>query len=147
MEEVRGVIGHVEQDGLPVLYRYIDEAPSDEKRAQLPWLTVIAWAYDGSSRNGMPPVDVNARMVDLEERIETGVEALGFCEHTVSKTGNGLKELVYYIHDRETFSERLNAALDGQPRYPIDIAFYHDPEWQDLALTRSIFDGAPSREL
>lgn len=147
MEEARGVIGHVEQDGFPVLYRYVDAAPSDEKRARMPWLTVIAWPYDGSSRNGMPPAEVNARMVDLEERIEAGVEAPDFCEHTVSKTGNGLKELVYYIHDREAFSERLNRALDGQPRYPIDITFFHDPEWQDLALTRAIFQDAPTREL
>ena len=94
----------------------------------------------------MPPEDVNTRMVDLEERIEAGVEAPGFCEHTVSKTGNGLKELIYYIHDRDAFSERLNVALDGQPRYPIDITFYHDPEWQEFTLTRSIFDGTPAGE-
>jgi hypothetical protein len=142
----QGVIGRVEVDGFPVLYRYVDEPPSDEQRAELPWLTVIAWTYDGSTRNGMPPDDVNHRMIDLEDSIETGVEAPGFCEHRVSKTGNGLKELIYYIHDRDAFTERLNAALDGQPCYPIDITFYHDPEWQEYASTRSLFAGGPSHE-
>jgi len=141
------VIGHVEEDGYPVLYRYLDEAPSDEKRAELPWLTVIAWTYDGSSRNGMPPEEVNVRMVDLEDRIAASVEATDFCEHRTSKTGNGLKELVYYIHDREAFSERLNLALDGQPRYPIEITFYHDPEWQEFANTRSLFGDTASGEV
>jgi hypothetical protein len=140
--DAQGVIGHVEVDGFPVLYRYIDETPSDEKRAQLPWLTVVAWTYDRSVRNGMPPEEVNARMVDLEERLEASVEAPGVCEHIVSKTGNGLKELIYYINDRDVFSERLNAALTGQPRYPIDITFYHDPEWQEFSMTRSLFDEA-----
>ena len=63
-----------------------------------------------------------------------------------SKTGNGLKELIYYIRDRDGFSERLNAALAGQPRYPIDITFYHDPEWQELSVTRSLFADAPTRQ-
>lgn len=146
MDLARGVIGHVEVNGFPVLYRYIDQEPTPQKRAELPWLTVIAWAYDGSSRNGMPPEDVNARIVDLEERMEAGVEAEGLCEHAVSKTGNGLKELIYYVHDRESFSERLNAALAGQPRYPIEITFYHDPEWQEFAMTRALFNGSDERQ-
>ena len=37
-----GVIGHVEIDGFPVIYRYVDAPPTDDKRARLPWLTVIA---------------------------------------------------------------------------------------------------------
>jgi hypothetical protein len=26
----------------------------------------------------------------------------------------------------------FNHALFDEPRFPIDINFYHDPEWQDL---------------
>ena len=141
MSEAQGVIATVEVDGLPVIYRYVDEDPSDERRERLQWLTVISWSYDESVRNGMPPEDVNAAMVQLEDAISEGVESPGFCEHVVSKTGNGLKELIYYIHDRETFIARFNDALAGHPPYPIEIDWYHDPEWKEFALTRGIFDG------
>ena len=56
----------------------------------------------------------------------------------VSRTGNGSKELIYYMHDRDAFPERLNGGLDGRPRYPIDITFCHDPDWQEFAITRAL---------
>ena len=146
MADAQGVIATVEVDGFPVIYRYVDEDPSAERREQLQWLTVISWGYDKSVRNGMPPEDENARMVALEEAISDGVEAPGFCEHVVSKTGNGLKELIYYINDRDTFIDRFNETLAGHPRYPIEIDFYHDPEWKDFALTRGIFENTGGGE-
>lgn len=142
MADAQGVIATVTVDGYPVIYRYVDEAPTRERRAAMPWLTVISWTYDRAVRNGMPPEDENAAMVRLEEAISDHVESPGSCEHVVSKTGNGTKELVYYIHDRDTFMDRFNAALADHPRYPIEIDFYHDPDWKDFAMTREIFQSA-----
>ena len=146
MTDATGVIAQGEEDGLPVLYRYIDETPSDERRQQLQWLTVIEWLYDREVRNGMPPEDVNAQMVVLEETIEDRVVEPGFCEHAVSRTGNGKKEFSYYIHDRDAFIERFNEALAGQPVYPIEITFFHDPEWKDFSMIRSMAEGAPAAQ-
>ena len=58
MADGQGVIGKVEEDGLPVIWRFIDRTPSPEEREQLQWLTVISWDYDRDVRNGMPPEDV-----------------------------------------------------------------------------------------
>ena len=142
MTEGQGVLGTVEEDGLPVIWRFLDVTPSDKQREQLQWLTIISWKYDRDVRNGMPPEDVNEAMIALEFAIEDGVVDDGFCYTLSSRTGNGLKELNYYINDREAFMDRFNGALEGHPRYPIEIAFYHDPEWQELQLTRAKFDGA-----
>ena len=145
MAEGQGVIGTVEEDGRPVIWRFLDVTPSDEQRQQLQWLTVISWPYDREVRNGMPSEDVNERMIRLEDAIEDGVVADGFCYALSSRTGNGLKELNYYVNDRDAFLERFNSALEGHPRYDIEITFYHDPEWQELSEVEAIATCGPFR--
>ncbi|WP_228160525.1 DUF695 domain-containing protein [Marinobacter bohaiensis] len=139
----RGVIGRVMEDGRPVIYKFVEEMPSPTVRDALPWLTVIAWRYDGSERNGMPPEPVNERMIRLEDAVEASIERDGVLRHVYSRTGNDLKELVYYIHDRDQFLAALNDALADHPRYPIEINFYEDRTWEDFQRLLSDFDGAP----
>ncbi len=146
-KELKGVIGKSYEDDLPVIWRFVNEAPTPQKREALPWLTVISWKYDGSGNNGMPPTALNERMIALEDAIEHGVEHKGFCEHAISKTGANLKELVYYIHDRETFLSKLNVALKSHERYPIEITFYEDRDWKEHENTRSLFSkGEPPKD-
>jgi hypothetical protein len=137
-ESPRGMIVRRLEDGLPVVLRLVNEFPAEPVRVQLQWLTVIAWKYDGSSRNGMPPPDLNQEMVRLEDAIE-GLERPAFMQHAYSRTGNGLKEFAYYINDRDAFIEAFNAALKSHAPYPISIDFYSDPEWKDFkAILESI---------
>ncbi len=138
-EKQKGVIGRAFEEGAPVIYRFVDESPSPAKRAILPWLTILAWKYDGSDNNGMPPAEVNDHMIALEEAIEAEIVAPEFCEHAISRTGNNLKELIYYINNRDTFTEKLNAALRDHERYPIVITFYEDKEWTEFENTRADF--------
>jgi hypothetical protein len=136
----KGVIGESYEDGLPVIWKFVNDAPTDETREALPWLTVISWKYDGSENNGMPPRSLNHQMIQLEDAIDEGVVAAGFCEHAISKTGSNLKELIYYINDRDKFLERLNVSLRSHERYPIDITFYEDPDWKEHANARALFN-------
>ena len=138
-KEPKGVIGRSYKDGLPVIWKFVNEAPTNQKREALPWLTVISWNYDGSDNNGMPPKAINDRMIALEQRIEKEVEEKDFCEHAISKTGSNLKELIYYIDDRETFMLKLNAALKSHEPYPIEITFYEDLQWKEHENARSLF--------
>ena len=62
------------------------------------------------------------------------------CRHAYSRTGNNLKELVYYIADRERFMDALNTALADHPRYPIEIDFYDDGEWADFQRLLTSFN-------
>lgn len=136
----KGVIGRTYRDGLPVIWKFVNEVPSINTREALTWLTVISWEYDGSENNGMPEKALNERMIQLEDAIKDGVVATGFCEHAISKTGSNLKELIYYIHNRDTFLERLNVTLRAHERYPIEITFYEDPDWKEHWNARTLFD-------
>lgn len=133
-----GIIGQTTEDGFPVVFKFVDELPHQEDRERLPWLTVISWKYDGSSRNGMPPETVNQEMLALEHAID-GTESPALCRHAYSRTGNGLKELVYYTSDQDQFMDALNDALREHPRFPIEITFYEDRQWSDFQKLRERF--------
>jgi uncharacterized protein DUF695 len=139
--EEKGIIGQGSENGLPVIYKLVDELPSEDIRSSLPWLTVIAWRYDPEERNGMPPISVNDRMLVLEHSIDA-IEAAALCRHAYSRTGNGLKELVYYITDRGQFMTAFNDAVRSHARYPIEIDFYEDREWVDFQKVLSLFEQA-----
>lgn len=128
----KGVIGEYQEDGFPVVIKLVNEMPIETTRAKYSWLTVISWKYDRNLRNGMPPAQTNEQMLTLEHAIEDHIESKGYCKHAYSRTGNGLKELVYHITDRDKFMERFNDALANQPRFPIEITFYEDKEWEDF---------------
>lgn len=131
-EEEKGVIGRVYENGAPVIYKFDNEFPEDAVRSTLTWLMVISWRYDGSSNNGMPLDDENQRMTTLEGAIEEHIEDDKVLRHAYSRTGNNLKELVYYISDQEQFLQAFNKALSDHPRYPIEINFYQDSDWEDF---------------
>ena len=136
--EELGIIGETKEEGLPVIYKFVDELTNQETRDTLRWLTVFSWRYDRSIRNGMPPEDTNRQMLDLEHAVDE-LEERALCRHAYSRTGNGLKELVYYIADRDEFMAEFNNALRKQPGYPIDIKFYEDQAWEDFQKIRELF--------
>src|SRR5688572_1105617 len=145
-EEPKGIIGRAYEDGNPVIYRFVNEKPSAEIRAELRWLTIIVWPYEGARNNGMPASTANDQMVRLEDAL-TGIEEEGVLRHAFSRTGNNLKELGYYIHDRQLFLEAFNGAVRNHPRYPIEINFYEDPEWKELQRLLDDFAGAANKAL
>jgi len=130
--EATGIIGRVHENGLPVIYSLDNALPPDAVRSRLGWLTVISWKYDGEANNGMPTPDVNQGLLQLEDAIDALAEDNNALHRAYARTGNGLKEFAYYIHDQDRFMEDFNKALAGAPRYPVDIRFYQDQDWQDL---------------
>lgn len=90
----------------------------------------------------MPTIDANAQMVVLEHELDA-MEESEFCRHVYSRTGNNLKELVYYIQERTQFIDAFNDALNNHPRYPIEINFYEDKAWEDF---KKILDTFSSTE-
>jgi hypothetical protein len=134
----KGFIGKYKEDGAPVILKFINEFPTEDVRNAYRWLTVISWKYDGK-QNGMPLEDVNSSMIALEKVFEDSLEHEGFCKHAYSRTGNNLKELVYYIENQEKFLAALNKALASHPRYPIEINFYEDQAWEDFQRVLGMF--------
>lgn len=127
-----GVIGRAYEDGLPLIYSFVNEQPSQENIARFQWLTIVSWKYDGSKNNGMPPKETNTQMVALEDSLSKQFESSSNSIWVFNRTGNHLKEFAYYINNRDAFIERLNQTLSSHPRYPIEINFYNDPTWQEI---------------
>lgn len=131
-EELKGIIGRYYEDGLPVIMKFVNEIPNDSTISKLPFLTVISWKYDGSERNGMPPKSTNERMIVLEEVLENSMSNSNIFTHAYSRTGNNLKELVFYTTKQSDFMEMLNRTLEKHDVFPIEINFYEDREWTDF---------------
>lgn len=128
----KGIIGRYYENELPVIMKFVNELPSEKKMVKLPFLAVISWKYDGSKNNGMPPKEINARMINLEEALENSTDKVNIFTHVYSRTGNNLKELVYYTTKQDEFMRTLNRILEDHDVYPIQINFYEDKEWTDF---------------
>lgn len=125
-------VGKAEVQGKPVVYKFLSQAPKKEVIVEFPWLSVVSWKYDGNTNNGMPIPSMNKSMIMLEDALER-IEGEGkLYQFVYSATGNGLKEFVFYITDRDKFMEKFNKALSSEPVYPLEINFYEDKGWSDF---------------
>ena len=132
MEEQKGIIGRYYENDLPVIMKFVNELPNEKIIKKLPFLTVVSWEYDGNENNGMPPKEINERMIVLEEALESSMNKSDIFTHAYSRTGNNLKELVYYTTKQDDFMTMLNRTLEKHDVYPIEINFYEDKEWTDF---------------
>jgi hypothetical protein len=130
--EPKGIIGRYCENDLPVIMKFVNELPNEKTIRRLPFLSVVSWKYDGNENNGMPPKKINERMIVLEETLENSMNKTDIFTHVYSRTGNNLKELVYYTTKQDDFMEMLNEALQKHNGYPIKIDFYEDKEWADF---------------
>ena len=130
--EEKGVIGEYTEDGFPVIMKFVNELPAKQIMNKFPFLVVVSWKYDGKERNGMPEKAVNERMIILEDAIEDSMKSSNIFTHAYSRTGNNLKEFVYYGTNQEDFMRLLNKTLENHEEYPIEITFYKDKEWKEF---------------
>jgi hypothetical protein len=91
---------------------------------------VIKWKYQGQ----MPAEEVNQQQVTFEEALDP-LWSEGGSELMQVATGMGLKEWIFYARSSDAFMARLNSLLSGHRRYPIEVEFYDDPEWQMWSQT------------
>lgn len=131
-EEHKGIIGRYYENEIPVIMKFVNELPDKKIIERLPFLTVVSWKYDGSENNGMPQKQINEKMIVLEGALEEALETSDVFVHAYSRTGNNLKEFVYYSTSQADFVTTLNRTLEKQERYPIEIDFYEDKEWSEF---------------
>ncbi len=130
--EKMGIIGRYTENGFPVILKFVNALPEKETMNKFPFLAAISWQYDGKNNNGMPDSITNEKMIILEDAIEAVSEPSEIFSHAYSRTGNNLKELVYYGTNQKDFMDLLNKTLVNHPKYPIEINFYNDPEWTEF---------------
>jgi hypothetical protein len=140
MDEQKGTIGRYYANDLPVIVKFVNELPNEKLMNKLPFLTVVSWKYNGSKNNGMPSKKINERMIILEEALHNSMEKTDIFTHAYSRTGNNLKELVYYTTKQDDFLTMLNQTLEKHSVYPIDIEFFEDKDWIDFKRILNDFE-------
>ncbi len=130
--EITVGIGKYYKDDLPHIIKFPNELPKREIRQKLPFLVIISWKYDGKGNNGLPNEETNKEMTILEKVPKEN--DLFF--HAYSRTGNNLKEIVFYCSNKTDFMKIIN---DDLKNYPIEINFHKDIEWENLNETILIF--------
>ena len=99
----------------------------------LPWRMTFSWVYDGQKNNGMPTPAVREQMNKLEDFLEKEIEKKGVGELAVTRTGDELKQLIYFVHSEESIQPKLNRFAVELSKFPIKISFKYDPDWVALA--------------
>ena len=100
---------------------------------------LVNWKYP--HRPGMPPPeDVWRRMQVLDESVADLAWEPG-CAYLMNIcTGLGAREWCYYTKDRDDFMRRFNELLAAHERYPLEIEFHDDPQWEVWQRYRSAYE-------
>lgn len=115
------------ENGRKIIFRYANELSLAFDPASQPVRIIIVWKYQ--SESGLPLAEDNQRMNALEDILDAVLKKDGFATLTLVSTGEGLREWTYYAKSEDEFMARLNYALAGVPKFPIDIHTAHDPSW------------------
>jgi len=65
----------------------------------------------------------------MEDALEPFVNYENFATLALVSTGENLREWTYYTRSEDEFLARLNQALRGKSRFPIEIHTASDPNW------------------
>jgi hypothetical protein len=126
------------ENNLPLIIRARKQMPDIRIRQNFSWLAILSWDYSAKP-NGMPEYETYLKMTELENRLESKLAKNGICIQVISRTGNGKKEWKYYITERQRFLESFHKVAKGKVGMPVEITFYHDPDWQELnSMLKSI---------
>ena len=94
----------------------------------------------------MPNWDDHQQMNLLEDTLEPVLGEDRFATLALVSTGEDLREWTFYVKSEDEFFTRLNRALGGMPRFPIEIHTASDPTWdmyeQFKAGVREVAEGA-----
>jgi len=137
--EDKGIIGKITEQGKPVIYSFENYLPEANTIEDFPTLVVIKWEYDGSKNNGMPTKAAQELIYKLEDALNSISDDEGSFR-AYARTGNNLREFVYYTIDQPAFLHLFNQAVVNHPRYPIEITFYQDPNWTDYKKLMADFN-------
>ena len=117
-----------ESTGRTIVFRYAKEFRKGFQAAKLPERVIIAWKY--KSDTGMPSVEERKSMDRMEDLIARLVDNAGLSVLSLVSTGENLREWIFYVKSEQHFFGELNAALAGQPRFPIEIHVASDSTWE-----------------
>jgi hypothetical protein len=110
-----------------IIFRFAQEfSPAFDRNSQ-PVRVIIVWRYQSDS--GQPSTEDYQRMNLLEDTLDAVLNANYFSTLALVSTGEELREWTYYAESEDGFMSRLNYALAGMEKFPIEIHIEFDPQW------------------
>ncbi len=122
-------VGRGSDGDKPLIFR-VRDVPGDFKRCEYPQMIAVTWRYQSGNEGGMPSKDEKQRMDLLEDLLADSLERDGQAILTVVVTGNGVREWQWYSRSSTDTMTRVNAALAGQARFPVEFCLQDDPAWE-----------------
>ena len=110
-----------------IVFRFVRTFPAGFSRADQPDRIILTWRY--RSETGMPSMVERQQMDKLEDLLLPIVNKERIATLVLVSTGENLKEWTYYAKSESAFLSRLNEALKGDPRFPVEIHAAPDPAW------------------
>ena len=105
-------------------------------------LVVISWPYEGNEGTELPNAEDSAGMNNIEDAFFPLTDEEENQNSFMIKVGTGLnlREWEFYAKSQDIFMKTFNELLKDEPKYPISIKFFADPEWQQWAENLRILD-------
>ncbi len=129
----RWFIAEGKQQGLPVVIRARQNLREKRGLESHPTLLRICWQFEPEPGSGLPNPEVGARMEAFEQALFQELESDFICIFFCVYRHDGVQRWFAYTADIEVTCERINSALAGHDRYPIEMTAEPDPAWQEYA--------------
>ncbi len=108
-----------------------------DRKASHPWIAVIIFKYNGSSRNGMPGDNDYASLNQIEEIILQQLSAQDGYLHIGRQTANGERDVYFACKDfREPSKVFFKVLQDWGDIFEIEYGIYKDKYWQTFERFR-----------
>jgi hypothetical protein len=120
-------ISRNQSSGRAIIFRFAKALSPTFDKASQPIRIIIAWKYD--SENGQPITREHEQMKQLEDAVESALDADNFATLALVSTGEGLREWIYYAKSVSEFAARFTYAIAEMPELPIEIHSALDPGW------------------
>lgn len=115
-------------DGRVIVYRFIQEYQRSFDRAEFPIRLTLSWRYN--SATGMPSVPERESMDMFEDRLTPLVEKDPLASLALVRTGDNLRQWVFYAASESSFRQMLDESLEAAPRLPIEVSTVVEPRWE-----------------
>jgi len=111
-----------------VLFRYRADINPEICFSDYPTLVSVTWEFAEYDDPFKFQGSIEEHHSDLEQSLEHLIEE-GSGVLILVRTGEGVKEWLWYVKNFEDWMIKLNQSFSDKPAFPIKINPYDDPEW------------------
>jgi hypothetical protein len=122
-----------EVDGHPVIAVLNRQSISAERKKRTPWFVSIVTFFETTAAEGMPPAQDVLDLSAWEDRLHGIITAA--CPNAVyvgRVTGNGQRELMYYVEEPDAVINVLKGAEPQESR-PFSFQVRIDDDWSEVS--------------